>query len=494
MKAGVVIVGAGIVGSTIARELSKYETDVVVVEKETDVAFGSPTKANTGVIHPGFDDPPGTVRAEHCSRGNALWHNIAREVAAPFEEVGSLVVALKDEEVEVLKELKRRGDANGVPDLEIVVDNGKLRRMEPHLNTGAVAALLAPTAAITSPYELAIAMMENAVRNGVRTCFETEVTGITVKQDRVRGIQTTRGEIEAQFVINAAGLWADRISAMVGPNQFTIHPRKGEYYILDKKAGDLARHVIFPTPSPISKGIVVTPTVEGNTLVGPNAQDIDDKRDMATTHSGLAEVWAGACKLIPSMADKKNMIITNFCGLRPEPDTKDFIVGSSQTIRGFINAAGMRSPGLTAAPSVALKVVDLLTESGAELRRKSAFDPRRKPIDKPMRRLDLMSAQSLIKQDPNYGYVVCRCEHVTKGEILEAIRRGATTLDGVKFRTRAGMGRCQGGFCGPHVLKLMSEELAIPAQSITKRGRGSRVLLGRAKELLSGGDSNGRDD
>jgi glycerol-3-phosphate dehydrogenase len=494
MKADVVIVGAGIVGSTIARELSKYEVDVAVVEKETDVAFGPPTKANTGVIHPGFDDPPGTVRAEHCSRGNALWHDIARQVGAPFEEVGSLVVALRDEEVGVLEELKNRGHANGVPDLEIVDDGDRLHRMEPHLNMGAVSALLAPTAAITSPYELAIAMMENAVRNGVRTCFETEVTGITSRQGRVTGIQTTKGEIETQFVINAAGLWADRISGMVGLSQFIIHPRKGEYYILDKKAGDLVRHVIFPTPSPISKGIVVTPTVEGNTLIGPNAQDIDDREDMTTTRSGLAEVWTGACKLIPSIGDRKSMIITNFCGLRPEPDTKDFVVGGSQTVRGFINAAGMRSPGLTAAPSVALRVVDILAESGVDLRRKSAFDPRRKPIDKPMKRSDLSSARSLINQDPDYGYVVCRCEHVTKGEILEAIRRGATTLDGVKFRTRAGMGRCQGGFCGPHVLKLMSEELAMPAQDITKRGKGSKVLLGRAKELLRGGDSNGRDD
>ena len=490
MKADVVIVGAGIVGSTIARELSKYDIDIVVVEKEADVAFGSPTKANTGVIHPGFDDPPGTTRAKHCSRGNALWHDIAREVGAPFEEVGSLVVALKDEEIRVLEELKHRGDTNGVPDLEIVADEDRLHGMEPNLNTGALAALLAPTAAITSPYELATAMMENAVRNGVKTCFETEVTGITVKQDLVKGIQTTKGEIEAQFIVNAAGLWADRISAMVGLNKFTIHPRKGEYYILDKKAGSLARHVIFPTPSPISKGIVVTPTVEGNTLVGPNAQDIEDKQDLATTRNGLAEVWAGACKLIPSIADKRNMIITNFCGLRPEPNTNDFIVGRSDMIHGFINTAGMRSPGLTSAPSVALSVVELLGESGAELRRKATFSPRRKPIDRPMRRSDLEPSQSLIKQDPNYGYVVCRCEHVTKGEILEAIRRGATTVDGVKFRTRAGMGRCQGGFCGPHVLKLMSEELGIPAQSITKRGRESNVLLVRAKELLREGNSN----
>jgi len=488
MKADVVIVGAGIVGSTIARELSKYEIDVAVVEKEADVAFGSPTKANTGIIHSGYDDQPGTVRAQHCSRGNALWHQIAREVAAPFEEVGSLVVAMKDEEVEVLEDLKRRGDTNGVPRLEIVDDEDRLRGTEPHLNREAVAALLAPTAAITSPYELAIAIMENAVQNGVKTCFETEVTGITVRQGEVKGIQTNRGEIEAQFVVNAAGLWADRISAMAGLNGFKIHPRKGEYHILDKKVGDLTRHIVFPTPSPISKGIVVTPTVEGNVLIGPNAQDIDDKQDMTTTHSGLAEVWAGACKLIPSIADKKSMIITSFCGLRPEPDSKDFVVGSSQIIKGFINAAGMRSPGLTAAPSVALRVVDLLMESGMELRRKVTFDSRRKPIDKPMKGSNLTVAQSLIKQDPNYGHVVCRCEHVTKGEILEAIRRGATTLDGVKFRTRAGMGRCQGGFCSPHVLKLLSEELMIPTEKITKRGKGSRVLLGKAKELLRGGN------
>ncbi len=490
MRADVVIVGAGIVGSTIARELSRYDLDVIVVEREPDIAFGSSTKANTGIIHAGYDDKPGTVKAEHCSRGNALWHKIAPEVGAPLKETGSFVVALKEEEVGVLKELKERGEKNGVPGLEIVDDWDRLLEMEPHLNRKALAALYAPTAAITSPYELAMAMMENAIQNGVKIFLETEVTGVILKRTEVKGVRTNRGGIEADYVVNAAGLWADRVSAMAGIKHFTLHPRKGEYYVFDKKLGGLVHRVLFPAPTPISKGIVVTPTVDGNALIGPNAQDVEDKEDMTTTSSGLAEVFAGASQLVPLLAEKGHMVITNFCGLRPEPNTQDFIIEAYKEVRGFVNVAGMKSPGLTAAPSVAQKVVTLLRESGLELREKKTFNPYRRPIDRSVRELNLSKAEGLIDQDARYGHVVCRCEHVTEGEILEAIRRGASTLDGIKFRTRAGMGRCQGGFCTPHVIKILARELEIPAERVTKRGGKSRLLLHRVKDLLLRGESD----
>ena len=488
MKAEVVIVGAGIVGSTIAREMSRYSLDILMVEKRTDVAFGSSTKANTGIIHAGYDDEPGTMKAKHCSQGNALWHKIAPEVSAPFKEIGSFVVALKEEERDVLEKLRWRGKKNEVPDLEIIDDQERLFEMEPNLNREAIAALYAPTAVITCPYELTIAMAENAMQNGVKLFLETEVTDILVKGGEVKEVRTNRGRIETDYVINAAGLWADKVSAMAGIDYFTIHPRKGEYYVSDKKLNGLVQHVLFPAPTPISKGIVVTPTVDGNLLIGPNAQDVEDKTDSTTTSSGLNEVFTGACGLIPELAEKKGMIITNFCGLRPEPDTGDFVIEAYDEIRGFINAAGMRSPGLTAAPAVAQTVVELLGKSGLELREKDTFNPYREPIDRSVREFAIDRAKRLIARDAKYGHVICRCEHVTEGEILEAIRRGATTVDGIKFRTRAGMGRCQGGFCTPHVIRLLAGELGTPIENVTRRGGNSKLLPYKAKALLLRGE------
>jgi len=485
MKADVVVIGAGIVGSTIARELSRYDLNVIVVEKNSDVAFGSPTKANTGIIHAGYDDKPGTVKAKLCSKGNALWHKIALEVGAPFKEIGSFVVALKEEDTGVLKELKERGEKNGVPDLEIIEDCGELLKREPNLNREAIAALYAPTAAITSPYELAIAMAENAMENGVKFLLDTEVTSVMVKKGELRSVQTSKGSIETNYVVNAAGLQADQVSAMAGIDRFAINPIKGEYCVFDKELNDFVQHILFPVPAPISKGIVVTPTVDDNILIGPNAHDVKDKNDSATTSRGLDEVFSGALRLIPKLAEKKKMIIANFCGLRPEADTNDFILESYDEVGGFINAAGIKSPGLTAAPAVAQTVTDLLRKSGLELREKNSFSALRKPIDRSVRRFAIEKANQLIARDPKYGHVICRCEHVTEGEVVEAIRRGATTLDGIKFRTRAGMGRCQGGFCGPMVVGILARELKVLPSKVTKKGAGSNLLIGETKSLLA---------
>ena len=491
MKADVVIIGAGIVGSTIARELSRYDLNIIVVEKNSDVAFGSPTKANTGIIHAGYDDKPGTVKAKLCSKGNALWHKIAPEVGAPFKEIGSFVVALKEEDMGVLKELKERGKKNGVPDLQIIEDREELLKREPNLNREAIAALYAPTAAITSPYELAIAMAENAMENRVKFLLGTEVTDVMVKKGEPRSVQTSRGCIETNYVVNAAGLQADEVSIMAGIDGFTIYPRKGEYYVFDKELNGFVQQILFPVPTPVSKGIVVTSTVDGNILIGPNSRDVEDKNDSATTSRGLDEVFSGALRLIPKLAGKKNFIIASFCGLRPESDTNDFILESYDDVRGFINAAGIKSPGLTAAPAVAQTVTDLLRKSGLELREKDSFSRLRKPIDRSVRRFAIERANRLIARDPTWGHVVCRCEHVTEGEIVEAIRRGATTLDGIKFRTRAGMGRCQGGFCTSHVIKILARELQIPIESVTKRGRGTELLPYKIKQLLLQGGQGG---
>ena len=486
MRADIVVVGAGIVGSTIARELSRYDLRIVVVEKNCDVAFGQPTKANTGIIHAGYDDKPRTVKAKLCSRGNMLWHKIAREVGAPLKEIGSFVVALKEEDVRVLEELKERGEKNKVPNLKIIEDSEELLKMEPNLNRNAVAALYAPTAAITSPYELTIAMAENAVENGVQILLDTEVTDIVVKNGELKAVQTSKGRIDTSYVVNAAGLYADEISAMAGINHFSISPVKGEYWVFDKELNGLVKHVLFPVPTPISKGIVVTPTVDGNILIGPNANPTKDKNDYATTASGLEEVFSGALNLIPELAEKRRMVIANFCGLRPEPDTNDFIIKAYNEVKGFINTAGIKSPGLTAAPAIAETVINLLRKSGLELREKDCFNPFRKPIDRAIRKLNMEKANKLIARDRRYGHVICRCEHVTEGEVVEAIRRGATTLDGIKFRTRAGMGRCQGGFCGPMIVRILARELKIPPTEVTKKGVGSNLLVGENKSFLEG--------
>jgi len=486
----VAIVGGGIVGASIARELSRYELSVILVEKEADMAFGGSTKANTGIIHAGYDDAPGTLKGRLCVRGNALWPRLAAELEVPFERVGSLVVALGGEEVRALAELKKRGEANGVPCLNVIEDRGRLLDIEPNLNKEAVAALYAPTAGIASPYEMAIAMAENAVKNGARIVLQTKVTKVVSKAGAVRGVQTDKGLIEAGCVINAAGLFSDEVSATAGVGHFKIAPKKGEYFVFDKALSGLVRHVLFPVPAQLSKGIVVTRTVDGNLLVGPNANSVDDKRDSATTSDGLEEVFAGALKLVPKLSSQRGMIIASYAGLRAESNTDDFIVEAYEEPSGFVNVAGIKSPGLTAAPAIAEMVAVMLEEAGLELREKEGFNPHRRAIDRPVRRQSVAEAEQLIVRDPAWGHVVCRCEHVTEGEVVEAIQRGAATLDGVKYRTRAGMGRCQGGFCAPHVIRILSRELGVPVTEVTKRGGSSRILPYEVKTLLRRGEND----
>lgn len=485
MKTTVLIIGGGIAGTAIARELSKYDVDVTLVEKEKDIAFGGPTKANTAIIHAGYDDKPGTTAAKLCRRGNAKWGRLSSELSIPFRRIGSLVIAFNDDEISVLYELMKRGEANGVQDLRIIMGR-ELFEMEPNLNRKAAAGLYAPSAGVTSPYEAAIALAENARMNGVSFLLETEATGIIIKNGEVKAVQTNRGTIHTRYIINAAGLFADEVSAMAGIEEFKITPRKGEYVIYDKNLRSLVNHILFPIPSPISKGITVTPTVDGNLIAGPTAHDIEDKRDASTTFEGIEEVLRGACKLVPCLSARRDAVISSFSGLRPQPSTGDFIIKSYEEPYGFINVSGIKSPGLTSAPAIAEMVVEILRAEGLRLEVKSDFKPYRRPIEHPFRDFNPAKAEALIDQDRSYGHVVCRCEHVSEGEILEAIRRGATTLDGVKYRTRAGMGRCQGGFCTPHIIKILARELGIPVEDVTKKGGDSKVLLYRAKHLLIG--------
>jgi glycerol-3-phosphate dehydrogenase len=484
MRSDVTVIGGGIIGTAIARELSRYNLRITLIEKAVDIAFGGSTKANTGIVHAGYDDLPGTLKAQLCVKGNGLWPKIARELAVPFERTGSLVIALSEEAIPSLLELEGRGKKNEVLHLELIDDKGKLLDMEANLTEKVVAALYAPTAGMTSPYEMAVALAENARQNGVQILLNTSVKKVIVKEEAVTGIQTSEGLLEADYIINSAGLASNEISAMAGIDNFLLTPIKGEYHVFDKRLSSLVKHVLFPVPTSISKGIVVTQTVSGNLLIGPNANIVDDKSDLATTKNGLDEVFQGACNLIPELSSMRSMIIANFAGLRAESSLDDFIIKAYDEPRGFINVAGIKSPGLTAAPAIAEMVTHLLEEKGLKLKRKKNFKLHRKPIPRTIDEISSNRIGTLLAKDPRYGHMVCRCEHVSEGEIVEAVKRGADTLDGIKFRTRAGMGRCQGGFCTPHLLRILSREFGVMTEDVTKRGGRSHILPCKAKVLL----------
>ena len=484
MQADVVVIGAGITGAAVARELSRYALDIILVDKEADFCFGA-SKANTGTIHAGYNDIPGTLKSRLCVTGNAWYERLSNELGVEFERNGSLVVALDNGDLRNLEKLRQRGITNGVPALRII-GKDELHEMEPNLTKNAVGALYAPTAGIISPYEMTIALCENAIHNGVTPLLEAEVKRIERENNSVKCVITTQGMIETKFVVNAAGLYADDISRMVGINDFYIYPRKGEYFIFDKKIGPLVNRPVFPIPTSVGKGILVTKTIEGNTMIGPNAQDLDikykyDEDRNATTNEGLNEVLEAASRLVPDLP--KASTIQNFAGLRATSNTGDFIIRSYKNVTGFINVAGIKSPGLTAAPAIAELVIGILKDEGLELKQKKEFDPIR---EKPIRFVDLSpeAKNALIAKDSTYGLIVCRCEHVTEGEIVTATKRGAHTMDGIKYRTRCGMGRCQGGFCGPRVAAILARELSIPFEQVTKDGDGSNLVVGKTKSVV----------
>lgn len=464
-QADVVIIGGGVVGAAVARELSRYRADIVLVEKEPDVAMGT-SKANSGILHAGFDAKPGTLKARTNVRGNQLYRRIYKELGINIKFTGSLVVAKTGGDMETLRELLRRGAENGVPGLEMLGREAVLKK-EPNLTRDIAGALWAPTGGVLCPFGATIAFAENAVRNGVRLYAECPVEKVAVEDGRVTGVYTAKGFIAAQYVVNAAGVHADDISAGAGDHSFVIKPRKGEYLLFDKTVAHLVSTVIFPTPSKISKGILVSPTVHGNLFVGPNAAAVDDKEDVATTPAGIAEIVAGSRRLVPELP--LSAAITQFAGVRAAAGDGDFIIRPSGGIRGLVQTAGIQSPGLTAAPAIADMVVDILRDQGLGLVEKDDFQPRNPP--KPgLDGLSNRERAALIAENPLYGRVICRCETVTEGEIVAAIHApcGARTVDGVKRRTRAGMGRCQGGFCGPRVTAILARELNIPVAAVRK--------------------------
>ncbi|OIO33648.1 MAG: hypothetical protein AUJ70_02940 [Candidatus Omnitrophica bacterium CG1_02_40_15] len=466
----VAIIGAGVIGTSIARELSRYKLDIALLEKETELAFGV-SKSNSGIIHPGTQNPPGSLKGKLCVQGNFLIRKVSKELSVDFKEVGELIVAFNENEIKELLHLKKEAEILGVYGLKIV-DRAWLKENEPNLNSEAVCGLYAPTAGIISPYRLVYDIAENAIRNGVEIHTETKVINI-IKAGGYFEIGASRGLFKAKYLINAAGLFADEISKMLGINDFRIRPRKGEEFILDKKKENLTSHLIFPLPSKISKGVLIIKTADGNPMIGPTAEDIEDKEDFSTSESGFSKVLSSARRLVPSINDKD--IIAYFAGLRPVAGD-DFIIRHEKRAPGFINVAGIQSPGLTASPAIALLVASILKDNGMALRRKLIFYAHRKKTMHIFAR-PFSKTKKLIKKDASYGDIVCRCEMVSSKEIMDAIKRGAKTMDGVKFRTRAQSGRCHGSFCTTRIMKILAEETRTPLTGITKRGKGSEIVI-----------------
>lgn len=473
----VVIVGAGVTGAFIARELSKHDLKVCMIEKEADVAMGT-SKANSAIVHAGYDASPKTLKARLNVRGNKLLHHIAEELNVSYKQIGSLVLCFQTTDMPKLEELMHRGITNGIEGLEIIWGE-KLKEMEPNISPDVLAALYAPSAGIVCPYELTLHAAENAVENGVELKLECEVNSIRF-ENGLFILSTSKGELKTKYLVNAAGLNSDQISRMAGDESFSIHPRKGEYILLDKKYGKLVNRVIFQLPSDKGKGVLVTPTVDGNLLIGPNAQEVQVREDMSTTTSGLSEILKSARLSVPTLDSRG--IITSFAGLRAGTDEGDFILRASSFNHQLIHAAGIESPGLTAAPAIGEEITELLRENGLQMVQKQNFTPVTTRIEA-TREMSEAAINELIQKNTEYGKIVCRCEKVTEGDVIASIHRtiGAKDLDAVKRRTRAGMGRCQGGFCSPRIVEILSRELKIPVEEITKFGGDSRLLAGKTK-------------
>ena len=460
----VVIIGGGVTGCAAAAELSKYELSVCVIEKESDVCEGT-SKANSAIVHAGFDAEPNTLKARLNVRGNEMIHELYKKLDFAFKNNGAMVLCFDEAQLPELEKLKAKGEKNGVPGLEILTGE-QAREREPQLSAEVKYALYAPTSGIVCPFEMTLAFAENAFENGAEFRLGTEVTAIEKTEGGYK-VVTDKGTFESRAVFNCAGVYADKISAMAGADSFTITPRKGEYMLLDKEAGGIVKHTIFQLPTKMGKGILVTPTVHGNLLVGPTAENIDDKENTATTSAGLAEVRAKGSLSVEGLPFNK--VITAFTGLRAVGDTHDFII--DQPVEGFFNAAGIESPGLTSAPAIAEYMREMLSEF-MDLKPKADYKDTRRGVVH-FAELSREEQNALIKEKPEYGNIVCRCETITEGEILDAIERplGATTLDGVKRRTRAGMGRCQAGFCSPRTIILLSEKLGCGIGEVRKNGR-----------------------
>ena len=475
----VTIIGCGVIGASLAYTLSRYQLRVLVLEKENDFAMGT-TKANSAVVHAGYDPAHGTLMAKLNVRGSAMMEELCRKLSVKYKRTGSFVLAFDEAQRAHLEKMLENGNKNGVPGLQLL-SGEEAREMEPGLSENVCAALYAPSAAIIDPWGLCIAEAETAVRNGVELKLRSVVTGMEDQGNSVL-LHTSTGDYETRFVVNCAGGWGHEISAMTGECEWQAHPSRGEYYLLDKSSGSLVSRVIFQCPTAAGKGVLVAPTVHGNLIVGPNAHDVQGPLSRETTLSGMDEVAEVSHKSVPGIDFRQS--IRNFAGVRANTSEADFIIRPAKNMPNLLHLAGIKSPGLSAAPAIAEYAAELLQGMGLVLEEKQDWDGTREQI----RFEELSDAEKaeLVKKDPRYGRVICRCETITEGEIVAAIHSPIPpcSVDGIKRRAGAGMGRCQGGFCGPRVVDILSRELGISPLDIRQDGDGTYILTGTTK----GGD------
>ncbi len=478
MKTDVVVIGAGAVGCAIARELSKYNIDVIVVDKRDDVG-GDASKSNSAIIHTGYDATPGTLESQLVVAANPMYDQIVKDLEIPFQRIGAILPAFTDEQYEKLPAIKEKAFKNHVYDVEFLSKEEILAK-EPELNPEVKGGLYIPRESIIDPFILVQALAENANENGVSFMLNTEVTGINVEDEAIKSVETTNGVIETKFVVNAAALYCDEIAAMVGKAEYKVVARRGQFFILDKNTSCKVQNIVLPIPTKITKGKLMCPTIHGNMLVGPTAEDLDNKVDTSVTTDGLDSIYADVSKMIPNVNIRDT--ITQYSGLRPNRNPEGLHVDVYDDLKGYVNLSGVRSTGLTLSVAMGKYVVEKLKEIGMEADLKENFKATRKaiPIFHEMNREE---QEAIIKENPLYGTIVCRCETITEGEIVEAINRpiGARTVDAVKRRVRAGMGRCQGGFCGPKVIEIIARELGITTEEVNKNLAGSYMVVGKNK-------------
>ncbi len=478
MKADVVIIGAGAVGCGIARELSRYKLDIVVVDKNEDIG-GDASKSNSAIIHTGYDASPGTLESQLVVSANVMYDKITEDLDIPFKRCGAILPAITDEQFEKLQDIKHKAFLNGVYDVEYKT-GPELLEMEPNLNPEVKGGLFIPRESIIDPFILVQALAENANDNGVRFLLNSKVTDIKTADGMVKEVVTEKETIQADIVINGAALYCDEIAAMVGKADYKVVARRGQFFILDKNTSCKVNGIVLPIPTKVTKGKLMCPTIHGNMLVGPTAEDLDDKTDKSVTPEGLKSIEDDVKRLIPGVNVRDG--ITQYAGLRPNRVPEGLHVDTYEDLKGYINLSGVRSTGLTLSVSMGIYIADLIRELGYPMVLKEDFKEKRKGITR-VKELSEEERDALVKSDPAYGRVICRCETVTEGEILEAIRRplGARSMDAVKRRVRAGMGRCQGGFCGPKVLEILAREAQVDETKINKNNDGSYMVVGKTR-------------
>lgn len=478
IKTDVLVIGAGAVGCAITRELTKYNLNVLCVERNSDVG-GRASKSNSAIIHTGYDASPGTLESELVVAANPMYDQIAKDLDVPFSRIGAILPAITDEQFEKLPALKEKAFKNRVYDIDYLSAE-EIKKIEPEISPEVKGGLFIPRESIIDPFLLVVGYAENAVQNGAKFMLNTQVTGIDVEDGEVKGAQTTQGYIQAKYIVNAAGLFCDEVASFVGKADYSVNPRKGQFYILDKNTGVKVNHIVLPIPTKLTKGKLMCPTIHGNMLVGPTAEDGTDKEDASTNREGLDSIASDVKKLIPNVNLRDS--ITQFAGLRPNRNPEGLHIDTYEDVKNYVNLSGVRSTGLTGSASIGVYVTQVLLGIGMKAEPNWNFNPVRKGIPR-FSEMTNEEREAIIKEDPLYAKIVCRCETVTEGEIVRAIHSPipATTVDAIKRRLRAGMGRCQGGFCSPKVIEIIARELGISQSEVLKGETGSDMLIGNVK-------------